>query len=207
MNITINLLKHFVEMYAIGAYVLIFLGVIIEGEVVVILAGIFAHLGSINIFFAFIATILGGFTKSTLGYTAGYYLEKHHSKRTFIQRTESKIAYFLPKFKEKPFWSIFISRFFILGLNWFTLIYSGYKKVNLRTYIKAEACSLFLWSIIMLSLGYIFSYTALSVGRDVRKFLGLLVLFFIAFFILERIVSFILEILTGVGKENNIEQK
>lgn len=207
MDITINVLKHFVEMYAIGAYVLIFLGVVIEGEVVVILAGIFAHLGSINIFFAFIATILGGFTKSTLGYLAGSYLEKHHSKRVFIQRTESKIAYFLPKFKEKPFWSIFISRFFILGLNWFTLIYSGYKKINLKTYIKAEACSLILWSVIMLLLGYIFSYTALSIGRDVRKFLGLLVLFFIAFFILERIVSFIIEILMGVGEDSKIEQK
>jgi membrane protein DedA with SNARE-associated domain len=198
--ITINFLQHFVEMYAIGAYLLIFLGVIIEGEVVVILAGIFSHLGSINIFSAFIATVLGGVTKSTIGYTVGYYLEKHHSKRVFMQRTESKIAYFLPNFSRKPFWSIFISRFFILGLNWFALIYSGYKKVNLRTYIKAEVASLILWSVIMLALGSIFSYTALSVGRDVRKFLGLLLLFFIAFFIVERIVSFVLEIVTGVGR-------
>jgi membrane protein DedA with SNARE-associated domain len=197
--ITINFLRHFVEMYAIGAYLLIFFGVLIEGEIVVILAGIFAHLGSINIFSAFVATILGGLTKSTLGYTAGYLIEKHHSKRVFIQRTESKISYFLPKFAEKPFWSIFISRFFILGLNWFTLIYSGYKKVNLRTYIKAEVASLILWAVVMLALGSIFSYTALSVGRDVRKFLGLILLFFIAFFIVERIVSFILELVTGVG--------
>lgn len=201
MHITINFLKHFVEMYAIGVYVLIYLGVIIEGEVVVILAGIFAHLGAINIFSAFIATILGGFTKSTIGYSFGYYLEKHHSKKSFMRLTENKIGYFLPKFAERPFWSIFISRFFILGLNWFTLIYSGYKKVNLRTFIKAEVSSLLLWSVIMLTLGYVFSYTALSVGRDVRKFLILLVLFFIAFFIIERIVSFILEILTGVGDE------
>lgn len=188
-------------MYAIGVYVLIYLGVIIEGEIVVILAGIFAHLGAINIFSALIATILGGFTKSTIGYSFGYYLEKHHSKKSFMKLTESKISYFLPKFAERPFWSIFISRFFILGLNWFTLIYSGYKKVNLRTFIKAEVSSLLLWSAIMLTLGYVFSYTALSVGRDVRRFLILLVLFFIAFFIIERIVSFILEILTGVGEE------
>ncbi len=188
-------------MYAIGAYVLIFLGVIIEGEIVVILAGIFAHLGSINILFAFIATVLGGFTKSTIGYSIGYYLEKHHSKRAFIKMTESKIFYFLPKFAERPFWSIFISRFFILGLNWFTLIYSGYKRVKLKTYIKAESFSLFLWAVVMLAIGSIFSYTALSVGRDIRKYLGLIILFFIAFFIIERIISFLLEIITGVGKE------
>lgn len=199
--LSINFLQNFVEMYAIGAYVLIFLGVIIEGEIVVILAGIFAHLGSINILFAFIATVLGGFTKSTIGYSIGYYLEKHHSKRAFIKMTESKIFYFLPKFAERPFWSIFISRFFILGLNWFTLIYSGYKRVKLKTYIKAESFSLFLWAVVMLAIGSIFSYTALSVGRDIRKYLGLIILFFIAFFIIERIISFLLEIITGVGKE------
>lgn len=195
--ITINFIRHFVEMYALGAYVLIFLGVIIEGEIVVILAGIFVHLGSINIFFAFIATVLGGITKSTIGYALGSYLEKNHSKRLFIQRTESKIAYFLPSFKEKPFWSIFISRFFILGINWFALIYSGYKKVNLRTYIRAEVSSLLIWAVIMLSLGSIFSYTALSIGRNVRNFIGIIILFFIAFFIVERIVAFILEFCTS----------
>ena len=74
--ITLGYIKHFASIHAELAYALIILGVILEGEIVVILAGIFAHLGSINFGFALIATIIGGRVKSILGYGIGYILQK-----------------------------------------------------------------------------------------------------------------------------------
>jgi len=78
-NLSIAFIRHFVELHAVMVYFVIFLGLIIEGEIVVIFAGIFSHLGSINIYISFIAVILGGITKAFLGYMIGFYLNKHHA--------------------------------------------------------------------------------------------------------------------------------
>ena len=193
-HISIGAIRHFIEIHAVIVYLVIFVGVIFEGEIMVVFAGIFSYLGSIHIFIAFIAIILGGATKSFLGYTIGFYLNKHHSHRPFINKIEGRISYFLPKFRERPFWSIFVSRFLILGIGWFTIVFSGYRNIPLKLYIKAEGYSLALWSVLMLSLGYFFGYTALSISRDIRNILLMILVFFIVFFILERIVAFVVEL-------------
>lgn len=203
--ISISTIRHFVEIHAILVYLVIFLGVILEGEIVVIFAGIFAYLGSIHIFVALTAVILGGVMKSFLGYTIGFFLQKHHSHNLFIKKMEGRISYFLPRFKERPFWSIFVSRFFILGIGWFTLIFSGYKKIPLKVYIKAESFSLILWSISVMMLGYFFGYTALSISRDVRNVLLLILIFFILFFVLEKFIALIFELFNI--NQTNIEEE
>lgn len=193
-HISISAIKHFIEIHAIIIYIIIFLGVIIEGEIVVIFAGIFTFLGSINIFIALVSIISGGVVKSFLGYFIGFYLNKNHSHRPFVNKIENRISALLPRFKDRPFWSIFMSRFFLFGLGWFTLIFSGYRNIALRTYIKAESYSLVLWSIGIMTLGYFFGYTALSISRDVRHVLVLILVFFIGFFILEKLITFIFEL-------------
>jgi membrane protein DedA with SNARE-associated domain len=204
-SLSINVIRHFVETYAVWAYVFIAIGVIVEGEVAVILAGIFSHLGSLNPIIAFFSAIVGGASKSIFGYSIGLYLQRNHSHRPFLGLVERRISYFFPHFQEKPFWSIFISRFFILGVGLFTIIFSGYKKIALKIFIKAEALSLILWSIVMLALGYFFSYTALSISRDVRKFLGIILLFFLAFFLLEKIIGFFIGIFEELSESKQNE--
>lgn len=192
--LSISFIKHFAASHAEIIYLLIVLGVIIEGEIAVIIAGILAHLGSINIYLAFLATLVGGSLKSVMGYSLGYYLQKNHSDKKIVAQTESRINYFLPNFIKKPFVSLFLSRFLILGIYWFALIFAGYKKIKIKTFIKAEASSLITWALVMLSLGFFFSYTALSISHDIRKFIGLILIFFIMFFILEKVIAFIIEL-------------
>lgn len=200
-HLSISFIKHFIETHAIIIYIIIFLGIIIEGEISVIFAGIFVYLGSINIFIALASVILGGATKSLLGYSIGFYLNEHHSHRPFVNKIEKKISSLLPKFNEKPFWSIFISRFFIFGIGWFTLIFSGYRNIALRTYIKAESYSLVLWSVGIMALGYFFGHAALSISRDIRHIVVLIFFFFVLFFILEKLVTFVFE-LFNIKQEN-----
>lgn len=192
--LTINLIRHFASDNAMVVYLLIVLGMIIEGEVVVVIAGIFAHLGSLNIYWIILFIVLGGVIKSTLVYSIGYYLQKKHSNNKFLCKTEKRINYFLPNFLNKPFLSIFLSRFLILGMHWFALLFAGYKKIKLKTYIKAEVVSLIIWSTIMLSVGYFTSLTALSISHDVRKFLIVVLVCFILFFLVEKIIAFIIEL-------------
>ena len=197
--LTLGVIKHFAELHAFEAYILIIIGVIFEGEIVVVLAGIFSYLGSLNVFIAFSATLFGASIKSVLGYSFGYYLNKHHSHRPILYQAEHRVNYFLPRFNERPFWSLFLSRFLILGLYWFALIFAGYKRINVRTFIKAEISSFLVWSVAMLSLGYFFSFTALMISRDIRKVLIIIFVFFIAFFILEKLIAFVIE-LSGINK-------
>lgn len=192
--LTIDIIKHFVEAHAIWAYIFIIIGVIVEGEISVILAGIFSHLGSLNPFISLLCAITGGASKSVIGYSLGAYLQRHHSRQPFLKFVERRVAYFLPRFDRKPFWSIFISRFFLFGIGWFTTIFSGYKEIPLKIFIKAEVMSLSLWSVGMLLIGLFFSFTALSISRDVRNFFGMIILFFILFFLLEKIIEFMLEV-------------
>lgn len=192
--LSIAFIKHFIAENASIIYFIIILGALTEGEVVAILAGIFAHLGSINIFIAVVAILFGCTIKSFLGYSLGLYLERKHSHRPIIKKAETRINYFFPHFIKRPFISLFLSRFLILGIYWFSIVYAGYKKVNLKTYIRAEVTSFISWTIFMVSLGYFFSYTALSISRDVRNFLLLLLLFFIIFFLLEKVVAFFIEL-------------
>jgi len=193
-HLSIHAIQHFVEAHAVWAYVLIVVGIVAEGEISVILAGIFSHLGALNPVIAFLCAIVGGVSKSFIGYTVGLHLQHHHAHKPFLRFMERRISYFLPHFEKKPFWSIFISRFFVFGIGWFTTIFSGYKKIALKTFVKAEAISLVLWSAGMLALGSFFSYAALSVSRDVRKFFGIILLCLIAFFLLEKIIGFMIEV-------------
>jgi membrane protein DedA with SNARE-associated domain len=203
---TIDIIRHFVGAHAIWAYIFIVIGVIAEGEISVILAGIFSHLGSLNIFISLLCALIGGASKSVIGYSIGSYLQRHHSRKPFLKFVERRVSYFLPRFNKKPFWSIFISRFFIFGIGWFTTIYSGYKKIALKIFVRAEAMSLSLWSVGMLALGSFFSYTALSISKDVRKFVLMIILFYILFVLLEKIVEFILEVFEEIkGGIQNID--
>ena len=61
--LTLGYIRHFVEMHSYIAYLFLILGVIVEGEVAVILAGIFSNLGSLHFFIALLATIVGGVLK------------------------------------------------------------------------------------------------------------------------------------------------
>jgi membrane protein DedA with SNARE-associated domain len=191
--LTISYIQSYIIAHIEIVYLLIILGVILEGEIVVIIAGILAHLDSISLYYIFIAIIFGNFIKSIIGYSLGYYLQKKHSTNRFLIQAERRINCFLPNFNKKPFLSVFLSRFLILGIYWFALIYAGYKKINLKTFIKAEILSLIIWTIVMLSIGWFFSYTALLISRDIRNFLGIILLFFIVFFILEKIISFFIK--------------
>lgn len=202
-HFSIGTVRHFVEAHALYAYLLIVLGVILEGEVVVIFAGIFAYLGSLSFFVSLFSVLCGGCIRSCLGYLIGYYIHKHHSHKSLFSKIERRISYFLPNFDKKPFWSIFISRFFLLGIGWFTLMFSGYKKVPMKTYARAELSSLLVWSVGMMSLGYFFSFTALSISRDIRHVLGIILICFISFFILQNLIASMIEFLED---KNNLEK-
>ena len=53
----------------------------------------------------------------------------------------------------------------------------------------------------MLSVGFFFSYTALSISRDIRNFLLIIIACFIVFFIIEKFVAFVIELFGARSQE------
>ena len=192
---TVALLKHFVENHEILAYLLIFLGLIFEGEFVLVMTGVLAHLGAISFWVALIFIICGGISKTFLGYYTGQFIHNKWNNSKFLMHIEKRVLYFIPRFKERPFWSIFISKF-IMGVNYLVVIFSGYMKIDLRTYLKAEIISTLVWAPALLSLGYFFSYTAFHVSREISRFSLIVLILFLAFMILNKFIAYLYELST-----------
>ncbi len=191
--ISFHTITEFVQNHQLWGYIVVFIGVLIEGEITLIIAGILAHIGAFTFGEAYIVALVGGMSKTLLGYKIGRVLRKKYSKSRIFRYIVRKVRMLLPKFDEKPFWSVFISKF-IFGLNNFVLIYSGFIKVRRSTYIKAEIISNSVWSFLALGLGYIFSIAALEISHDIRKFMLLFLAFLISFIILQKIMQFFIEL-------------
>ncbi len=191
--LSFHAITNFAQHHQLAGYFIVFLGVLIEGEFTLIITGILAHIGAFSFAEAYLVAIAGGLSKTLVGYRLGRFLRRKYANSRFFRFVVRKVRTLLPKFNEKPFWSVFVSKF-IFGLNNLVLIYSGFTKVRRTTYFKAEVVSSAVWAFLALGLGYVFSIAALRISHDIRKFMLLFLAFLVAFVILQRIIQFVIEL-------------
>lgn len=190
---TVNLLVGLVEHHQIIVYGIIFFGLIFEGELFLISTGILIHLGALDFYFALLFILLGGLSKTLLGYELGKLLYKKYNHYRFFRYIEKRVYSIVPRFKEKPFWSIFISKF-IMGANYLVIIFSGYEKIDYKKYLKVEIFATIIWASLLLSLGYFFGYTALHISREIWRFTLVIVVLFVIFIFFDKLVSWLYEL-------------
>ena len=190
---TVKLLTILVGDYQVLAYIIIFLGLIFEGEVTLISTGILSHLGALNVWFALLFVLSGGLVKTFLGYHVGRVIHDKWHETRFLKYVEKRVLNIMPHFNHKPFWSIFVSKF-IFGINYLVIIFSGYEKIDYKKYLKAELSSTIIWAPSLLALGYFFSFTALHVSREIWKFTLVILILIILFFLFDKLVGWIYEI-------------
>jgi membrane-associated protein len=162
----IETLSLVVQANTILALFLIFLGVILEGEIVLITTGVFTHLGALDIFQALIILIIASIVKTFFWYTIGKKIYKKYGETKFLRWVEQVVLKVLPHFPRHPSISIFISKF-IYGVNHFVIIFSGFTQIRFKTFVVAEIISSIPWVLVFFGIGYIFSYTAFSVSKDI----------------------------------------
>lgn len=190
---TVQLLKNLVEHHQALAYLVIFVGLIFEGELILISTGILAHLGALNYWFALVFILTGGMCKTLLGYYVGKAMHKKWNHTKFLKYMEKRVFGLMPRFSQKPFWSIFISKF-IMGANHIVIVFSGYQRVAFKTYLKAEALSTIIWAPVLISLGYFFSYTALHVSREIWRFSLVVLLLVLGFILFDKLLGWLYEV-------------
>src|SRR3989338_6295073 len=133
---TVNLLISLVEHHQVLAYVIIFLGLIFEGEIIAISVGILAHLGALNFWFSIFFILVGAISKTLIFYELGEFLYKKFNHHRFFQYIQKRVYNTLPRFKDKPFSAIFASNF-IIGVNYLVIIFCGYEKIDYKKILKA----------------------------------------------------------------------
>jgi membrane-associated protein len=199
---TVKLLTSLVEHHQVLTYVLIFFGLVFEGEIFLISTGILASLGALDISFALIFVYSGGFVKTLLGYYIGTLIhDKWHNKK-ILKHIEKRIFNLMPRFRQKPFWSIFISKF-IMGLNHIVIVFAGFEKIDYKKYLKAEICSTIIWAPLLLYLGYFFGYTALNVSREIWRFSLIVLVFVIGYIVVDKLIGWIYEIFEEFYADRN----
>ncbi|MFA4975117.1 MAG: hypothetical protein WC839_00265 [Candidatus Paceibacterota bacterium] len=202
---TVNFLTTLVENHQILAYLVIFLGLIFEGEVVVISTGVLAYLGALDFTLSLIFIFAGSFVKTFALYYIGEVMNSKFSHSKFFQYIERRVFYFMPRFKQKPFWSIFLSKF-IMGTNYLVILFSGYNRISMKTFIKAEIISTIIWAPALLSLGYFFSQTALAFSKEISKFSFIILVLLIVFLLFDKLMAAfyrVFEFLKNTTSNNN----
>ena len=190
---TVNILTQLVENNLALAYLLIVLITIVEGEIVAISAGILVLLGALNFWIALGCIFLGGMGKTFFWYFLGKFLHRRFNNHRIFQFIERKVLSVMPHFKQRPFWSIFISKF-IMGVNNLVIIFSGYHSIDFRKYLQAEVSSTLVWAPGLMLLGYFFSYTAIRASNEIWNFSLLILVFMILFILFDKLVSWLYEL-------------
>ncbi len=185
---SVQILTSVVEHHHVLAYGVLFLGLIFEGEATVIAAVVLSYIGALDFGVSLLFVLAGGMAKTFSFYYIGTLLEKKFKDSRIMRYIDKRAHYLMPRFEERPFWSIFISKF-INGVNYIVIIFSGYKKINFRTYLKAEVFSTIIWAPLLLSLGYFFSQTALRGSRDIGRFSLVILLLLAAFFLFDKLAA------------------
>lgn len=185
---TVQVLNQLVENNHLLAYLVIFIGLIFEGEIIVIAAGVLSYLGALDFGTALFFILAGGMAKTFGVYYLGEFVYKKYSHLNILKYLEKRVLYFLPRFKQKPFWSIFVSKF-IMGVNFWVILFSGFHKIDYKTFLKAEIISTIIWAPVLFSLGFFFSQTALAFSKEINKFSLVIFTLLVVFLLFDKLVA------------------
>jgi len=157
-------LESFVTIYG---YPALLGGALLEGETVVIIAGILAHSGYLQLSWVIGVAFLGAFCGDQFFFQVG----KRKGKRFFEQRPRwkpriEKVRRFLVRYQVIAV----LSYRFIYGMRTITPVVIGSSDFSTRRFVLLNLCSTFLWAAAVASAGYFFGNIIEAVLRDFRRY-------------------------------------
>lgn len=185
---SIDVFVQLVQDHRLWGYAILFVAMVLEGEVFLIVAGMLATLEAFDIgdvlWISFAGVILG----NTAWYYLGTKLKDAGLSRRMIRWAERAITFFLPQFREKPFKSIFFSKF-IYGANRATVIMSGVLRIPFKLFFKAEFFASILWVSLYAAVGYFFGYAAINITHNASRFALIALIFVVGFILIQKLLA------------------
>ncbi|MBI5817201.1 MAG: VTT domain-containing protein [Candidatus Yonathbacteria bacterium] len=177
----------FVEAHRFIGYAILFVGMLLEGETLLLGAGILVHLKAFDPLDTFFIALAGSFIGDFLWYYLGMFLHRRYGENKIIHYAKRNILRVFPNFERKPFWSIVVSKF-IYGTNRSMLVLCGFSKIKLSLFARAEVLASPVWIMISLVLGYVLSYAALNITHRLKIFGIIVALAIVTFLAIEHLI-------------------
>ncbi|HYA86851.1 MAG TPA: VTT domain-containing protein [Nitrospirota bacterium] len=189
---SLDLFISFVETNRLWGYWLLCVAMVFEGELFLTAAGMMARLHAFDFLDSFFFALSGVLIGDVFWYGIGRKLESqypHHRITTYVIHRVKK---YLPDIESNPFHVIFLSKF-LYGMNHSTLVVLGFLKVPFGPFIRIQFLASFIWSLLFLTIGFIFGSVAISFTNRLRHFMILAFLSLIVIVVLVYIVDKFIE--------------
>jgi membrane protein DedA with SNARE-associated domain len=183
------LIEDLIRQYGLWA---VFIGVMIEGDLTLLFAGVLAHYGLFSFSEALITSTLGGFVGDSISYLIGYSGKERIKNSNFYQRAQPQLERLCARF---GIYSIFLVKY-VYGLRTASAIFFGFAHMRfLRRFGPLTLLSCAAWALILIGLGFSFSGAiGVIIGR-VRRVgivvlvgLGIACAIALALYLIERYV-------------------
>lgn len=156
------MLEQFISKYGLLA---VFVGVALEGDATMILAGVAAHLRLLGVLGVFFVGLAGSWVGDVIWYAAGRFASGYFKRKIRLKTASERIDAYTRRF---GVWSIFFSRF-IWGTRILTMSFWGYHRLSFFRFSLVDLVGCFLWTILVGGLGYFFSKSAEVLIGEVRR--------------------------------------
>ncbi len=157
-------LESFVITYG---YPALLAGALLEGETIVIIAGIMAHSGYLQLPWVIGIAFGGAFCADQFCFQLGKRKGKAFlEKRPQWERRIDKVRRFLVGYQAIAV----LSYRFIYGMRTITPIVIGASGFNTRRFVLLNLCSTFVWAVVVASAGYFFGNVVEAVLRDFQRY-------------------------------------
>ncbi|CUU77171.1 DedA family protein [Campylobacter hyointestinalis] len=149
-------LKNIIFDYKEWSYVVIFLWCIAEGEIALILAGILAHEGHVNLAMIVFVAGIGGFVGDQIYFYIGRYNKKYIQKKLVTQRRKFAVAHLLLK---KYGWPIIFIQRYMYGFRTIIPMSIGITRYSAKKFAFINLISAWMWAGITIILAWYFGQT------------------------------------------------
>lgn len=167
-------------------YAIIFLGIMIEGDIILFTAGFLTFQGFFNLGIMLPLVFLGTMIGDNLWYVFGELIGEKKIFFKFKNFIEKATGPFDDHLKNRPIRTIFISKF-TYGLGKTIILKAGSMRVSFEKFIKADFIATSAWIFVVGGLGYLSSVSFLAVRRylrytEIALLLGVIIFVIISFF-------------------------
>jgi membrane protein DedA with SNARE-associated domain len=144
------LIENLIREYGLWA---VFFGVMIEGDLTLLFAGVLAHYGLFSFSEALITGTLGGFIGDLISYLVGYRGKEWIKHSSLYQRAQPRLEKLCARF---GIYSIFLVKY-IYGLRTASAVLWGFAHMRARRFVPLTLISCAAWALVLIGLGYSFS--------------------------------------------------
>ncbi|MFA4936952.1 MAG: DedA family protein [Patescibacteria group bacterium] len=158
------------ELITAYGYIVLFLGVVVEGEIFPLAAGWLSSLGELDVFISMAVTFVGVIIGDIIWFKIGYRWGRPLLDRCgrFIWLKRSHIQALQQHFEENGKKTLFITKF-IYSFGHSSIVIAGMARMNFKEFLKIDIPAGLLWSILFVVVGRFLGHSFILLSETMKN--------------------------------------